>query len=181
MKNRIAVIGTLPSMAYLRLDEAPDEEGVLSTHVLSWCGLYNAVQSAKAAHNWYTRTHGNMAAHVIRIVVCGIRSTVDYWQTLLEWEGPDYDTPPQYRLNRTIPPLNADNINAIVEKFDENCKAVDAEMTTRLEAETQAAEAEWEAFLDAEAARWEAEHSPLPNGENGTFADSDRSISETLP
>jgi hypothetical protein len=80
MADKIVVKGILPSMAYSNLKDAPDEEQVFSTHVLTWRGLQNAIKSARALHADYTKTHGNGAAHQIRISAVGFVGHPDFWQ-----------------------------------------------------------------------------------------------------
>jgi hypothetical protein len=78
--EQIIVKGILPSMAYNSLKQAPDAEQVFSTHTLSWRGLQNAINSARSLHRDYTNTHGNGAAHRIRISAVGFTGHADYWQ-----------------------------------------------------------------------------------------------------
>lgn len=81
--GKIKVMGNLPAHTYQRLDNAPDVEGVLSTHVVSWWGLREAIKNAELVHNVYVEIHGGGAAHSIYIEALGIRAGVLWWEDLI--------------------------------------------------------------------------------------------------
>lgn len=82
MAGQITVNGILPSYAYNDLKEAPESETVFSTHRLTWRGLQNAIKLDRALHQDYTISHGNGAAHRIRISTVGFTGTSQYWSEM---------------------------------------------------------------------------------------------------
>lgn len=101
--EKIQVRGTLPSMAYFRLDEAPDEEEVLSEHVPTWRGLKNAIKAARNENKHYTETNGNAAARDVYIAALGVKADDEWWQGLIDVleDGP-LDEVTIQRLNESL-------------------------------------------------------------------------------
>lgn len=80
----IQVTGILPGDAYANLKDAPDEEMLISRHRPTRRGLSNAIKRAQARDKLYAETHGNGAAHRIRITVLGATASADYWAGYLD-------------------------------------------------------------------------------------------------
>lgn len=98
-ENRIEVKGVVP-------EGAPNENDFLSTHVLSWGGLGDAIKAAKEAED--------AGAHWVYIKALDTMELISFWENMVAVYGPVF-------IDDDRDPLNKEVVNDAIKDLYECC------------------------------------------------------------